>query len=433
MIPPTRPSQHNVGVSILPCVVAHFESETPTAWVAALNVTNPRRMARAGQLSLAAASGNLMLVDLLIMTRHVSVDPHSATALFLASFHCRVSQIEIAHFGTSRPRKQDSRSPIHSKLRYLCGAMTSITLPYYAQHDELPCPLPSKEQIHSSEELFLDYGQGRKVAGVGSEFVVKYGFNVELIEGENMLFVAQIKDKYVRAPKVYALYEDPADKIRYIVMERIRGLPLSSVWQSLNKSQKEIICAKLCLAMDTLRKLPSPGGYCSIGRRPLEDCMFWSRDESKAAEKPVEPVNGSIDGPLNGPFDTQEEVNSAMIKKYIYNNLPIGKAAFYERTLPQVLYNHPPTFTHGDLQRKNIIITRIPNVDESGTVVDDEVEVVLLDWEVSGWYPSYWEYSRAMQGCGHFEDDWHYWLGQILDEYLKEWAWANMMFLELWS
>jgi len=307
------------------------------------------------------------------------------------------------------------------------GAMDSITiLPFYAQPDDLPCPLPTKDQIHSSQETFLDYGAGRKVAGVGLDFVVKFGLNVELIEGENMLFVSQLQDTAVRAPKVYALYEDPTDGIRYIVMERVHGLLLSSAWTSLSTSQKEHICAKLRLSMDTLRKLPSPGGYCSIGKRPLEDCMFWSKNDNDAA--------GQLAEPLNGPFDTEEQVNSAMIKKYLYNNAPPGKAVFYERALPQVLCNHAPTFTHGDLQRKNMIINHLPNVDENGVVVnDDEVEVVLLDWEASGWYPSYWEYSRGMQGCGHFEDDWHYWLGQIVDEYLKEWAWANMMFLELWS
>ncbi|CAG8962050.1 hypothetical protein HYFRA_00005092 [Hymenoscyphus fraxineus] len=311
--------------------------------------------------------------------------------------------------------------------------MPPITLPFYAPPAELPCALPTKDQIHNSQELFLDYGSGRKVVGVGPNFVVKYGRNVELIEGENMHFIAQLNSKAVRVPRLYALYEDPTNQTRYIVMERMNGLTLSSVWSSLDKAQKNIICTKLRLTMDTLRKLPSPGGYCSIGKRPLEDCMFWSREDTDADKEIPVQFRSSIVGPLNGPFNTEEEVNSAMIKKYLFNNLPPGKAVFYERTLPQVLCDHPPVFTHGDLQRKNIIISRLPNVDEDGSMVDEELEVVLLDWEVSGWYPSYWEHSRAMQGCGRFEDDWHYWLGQIVDEYLKEWAWVNMMFLELWS
>lgn len=167
-------------------------------------------------------------------------------------------------------------------------------------------------------------------------------------------------------------------------------------------------------------KIPSPGGYCSLDQRPLQDAVFWSGDDTHAS--------------LNGPFGTQEELNSAMIEKHLFNNLPVGKAAFYERSLSKVLRKHPPVFTHGDLQRKNIMITQILEVDEKGGLKDgDDFEVVLPDWEASGWYPSYWEYSRAMLGCGNFEDDWDYWLGQILEEFLMEWAWADMMFRELWS
>ncbi len=32
-----------------------------------------------------------------------------------------------------------------------------------------------------------------------------------------------------------------------------------------------------------------------------------------------------------------------------------------------------------------------------------------------------------------WDDDWHTFLAQILDEFLSEWAWADMMFKELWS
>lgn len=292
------------------------------------------------------------------------------------------------------------------------------TFSYYAPEDELPCPLPTKEQILESKELLLDYS-ARKVVVIGSGFIVKYGLAVELIEGENLLFATKLKNSAVRAPKVYAVYEDPVDKTRYIIMERIHGHLLSSIWPTLTRPQKEIICAKINSAMDTLRKIPSPGGYCSLDRRPLQDAVFWSGDDTHPS--------------LNGPFDTQEELNSAMIKKYLFNNLPAGKAAFYERSLSKVLHNHPPVFTHGDLQRKNIMITQIPEINEKGDVKDGTFEIVLLDWEASGWYPSYWEYSRAMLGCGNFDDDWDYWLGRIVEEYLTEWAWADMMFRELWS
>ena len=178
-----------------------------------------------------------------------------------------------------------------------------------------------------------------------------------------------------------------------------------------------MVARKLRNILEELRKLPFSGGYCSIGHRPLQDAIFWSGNEKEKSS-------------MNGPFDTEEEVNEAMIKKYIFNGLPRQKAAFYKRTLKQIFHGHPPVFTHGDLQRKNIMVRgHIP--EQAGK--EDEFKLTLLDWEVAGWYPSYWEYSRAMLGCGKWDDDWHVCLSRMVDKFLPEWAWADMMFKELWS
>lgn len=45
----------------------------------------------------------------------------------------------------------------------------------------------------------------------------------------------------------------------------------------------------------------------------------------------------------------------------------------------------PPVFTHADLNPFNILIR------------GDRV-VGLVDWEISGWYPNYWEYTSAWLG-----------------------------------
>ncbi|PQE11092.1 phosphotransferase enzyme family protein [Rutstroemia sp. NJR-2017a BVV2] len=59
----------------------------------------------------------------------------------------------------------------------------------------------------------------------------------------------------------------------------------------------------------------------------------------------------------DGPFDTERELNEAMCRKSIYNNSRMAeKAEFYGRAFPAVLKGHAPVFTHGDFQRKNIII-----------------------------------------------------------------------------
>jgi hypothetical protein len=50
--------------------------------------------------------------------------------------------------------------------------------------------------------------------------------------------------------------EDLADKIEYMVMERINGITLSTVWDSLQCPEKEVVCVNLRDIMDALRKVP---------------------------------------------------------------------------------------------------------------------------------------------------------------------------------
>ncbi len=95
-----------------------------------------------------------------------------------------------------------------------------------------------------------------------------------------MLFVQQ-HSKSIPVPKVYALYHDSTFKENYIVMERVPGQPLLQLWPVLSTAQKEVVAHKLKPLLDELRKLPSPGGYCSIGHRPLQDCIFCSDNDKE--------------------------------------------------------------------------------------------------------------------------------------------------------
>jgi hypothetical protein len=81
---------------------------------------------------------------------------------------------------------------------------TPFEIPFHAA--DLPCPLPTSAEIENAPDISLDYG-GRRVVAVGQHFVVKFGLRVNLIEGENMLFVQGNTD--VPLPRVYALYSDP--------------------------------------------------------------------------------------------------------------------------------------------------------------------------------------------------------------------------------
>jgi len=94
-----------------------------------------------------------------------------------------------------------------------------------------------------------------------------------------------------------------------------------------------------------------------------------------------------------------------------------SRASFMERALSAVLRDHEPVFTHGDLQRKNFMVT--------------DPELVIVDWETAGWYPSYWEYVMAMSACGNMKDDWNVWVDRVMQPYYSEFAWINTLMTEM--
>ena len=221
---------------------------------------------------------------------------------------------------------------------------SSITLPFIAA--TIPSALPTNTEIENSRDVLSAYGN-RTVVRVGRHFVVKYGQGVDIIEGENMLFVQGRTT--VNVPKVYALYTEPGTKKNHIVMENVDGDTLASRWLSLARQQKEVIVAKLRCFYEELRQLPSPGYFGSLGERPLLDEIFWTREEAPR---------------INGPFKSEDALNEAMALKYIHDGRPTFKADFYRQSLPHVFRGHQPIFTHADCQRKNIIICKVSPKDD---------------------------------------------------------------------
>lgn len=282
--------------------------------------------------------------------------------------------------------------------------------PFFAPKDRLPAPLPPPEVIASAGVVLKEY-TGRRVVRFGESYIIKYGLNVSLTEGETLLFLKETQT--ISVPEVFALYskEDAkGQKVNYIIMEYILGESLEVRWSLLEPWEKKKIESQLRTCFNMLRKIPAPGYFGCVGRQPFEESMFWisPSDEPDQHQR------------ISGPFQLETELNTALIQKYIYNGGSAQKAKFYSRLLPSVLRNHAAVFTHGDLQRKNIIIR-------------GDMTLVLVDWEAAGWYPEYWEYASATVAAAAWKDDWHEYLAEMLDEYPNEYAWFDMIIRELWS
>ncbi|KAG5959168.1 hypothetical protein E4U57_000855 [Claviceps arundinis] len=283
-----------------------------------------------------------------------------------------------------------------------------IQLPYFAPQSRLPIPIPAVQDIER-EAVVLHERDGRRVVLFNNHFVIKYGLDVSLTEGENMLFVRQTQP--LLAPEVFALFSVETDRglVNYIIMENVVGDGLHEVWATLNTPEKCRIAGALRLQIETLRKIPAPGYFGCLGRRPFEQYMWWTATE-----------DGSDDGIFNGPFDTESKLTDALVQSYRVCSGLDQRANFYRLWLPRALRENSAVFTHGDLERKNVILK-------------PDGQPVLIDWEAAGWYPAYWEYVMAMFSWGGWKDDWHDYVHRIMDEYPNEYMWFDTIRRELWS
>jgi hypothetical protein len=113
-----------------------------------------------------------------------------------------------------------------------------------------------------------------------------------------------------------------------------------------------------------------------------------------------------------GPFKSVADFNSALVDIFVGESQ--GQDGPYIRGMVNA-HKHEIVFTHADLKADNIIV-------KDGRVA------AILDWEMAGWYPEYWEFAKAFY-MEHFADDWGSHLLGVLTPYFCE----HLMHLRLMS
>ncbi len=289
-----------------------------------------------------------------------------------------------------------------------------IALPFLRDSTSLPSPLPSKADIENSTIILRHDTSYHKVVVVGPHFLVKYGRGVEQCEGDTLYFIEH--HLKILAPRLYAMYRDESNGWLYIIMELLPGEPLDQKWPSLLNSEKMQITNKLGRIFEQTRLLPSPGFYGDVCRRSLPHDILWTREKKQS---------------ISGPFSNEHELNMGFVGKLRMNAQANGahsyKADFYERTLSLALRDNPPTFTHSDVQRKNILVKEIAsNPPSQGR----DYEVAIIDWEDAGWYPSYWEYASVAHAF-QWDDDWPAKFEQIISPCPAETALFKYLYQEI--
>ncbi len=216
--------------------------------------------------------------------------------------------------------------------------------------------------------------------------IVKTGRRVHLTEGATMKFLAG--NTTIPVPKVYCSF---VHKNRaYIVMERIRGEDLPRAWKSLSKEEIEGIFEQLRGIFQELRSLTPPSDT------GVESCVGGSLFDDRIPRG----------NPRFGPFKTIQEFHFWLRRDLKPEDLKDREKDQDWHDLQEMMRQQdgpwsPPTFTHGDLNPFNILL-------REGKVVG------IIDWEFSGWYPHYWEYTSAWFG-NVTRTEWQGLLDKILD------------------
>ncbi|KAI9666807.1 MAG: hypothetical protein M1831_001583 [Alyxoria varia] len=217
---------------------------------------------------------------------------------------------------------------------------------------------------------------GAHVTCHDNNLVYKSGGRVRYNEEMAMRLVEQ----HTRVPVptvVISLYRPEKGSIG---MSYLPDVTLGSIWDGLVEHNRERVCREIWNMIAQWRKI----------QRPPHLAHFYQclADGSPATTDPL--LEDFEDPPR--PLHTDEAVRVRIHQRYLRNH---GER--YADTLLSMLpRSSVSAFTHGDVAPRNIM------VDESGHITG------IIDWELAGWYPDYWEYANIWKPSG--DQDWQSWM-----------------------
>ena len=239
-------------------------------------------------------------------------------------------------------------------------------------------------------ELLHQFAQ-RAVVRIAEDIVVKITRSDDVTELMNLQHISSLSQG-IPIPKALGMLR--ITPYSYVFTSFISGVPLDRIWANITAQQKGAIREQLNEIFIKLRALrvPSVDGYYGSGDPPC--CLDFRRWARKSGS----------------PLVTEAQFNEFLLSEAHHGS---SYAEYVRRCLPE---SHRIVMTHSDLHPRNLIVSDETEVKVTG----------IVDWEVGGGYPEYWEYVKALHTafCGK-DDDWHLYLpeaaiGRYLDEYSRD-------------
>ncbi|GLB42219.1 putative phosphotransferase enzyme family protein [Lyophyllum shimeji] len=230
---------------------------------------------------------------------------------------------------------------------------------------------------------------GCQITCLDGRVVVKSGRNVDPAE-HCLLAYLQKHCPSMRAPEPLGFVA--LGHQSYLFMSRIPGVTLHSRWPSMSDIQKESVCSQLDAMLSDLHSLSwTPGTPLGSLTAPhtCKDARLSTR--------------------TSGAIHSESEFNDFLLRNPRKHISPS-----YMKWLRSCLVDdHRIVLSHGDLNPKNIIL--LDGKDESISVSG------IIDWEMGGWYPEYWDALKALNVRGTDDDsDWWCSLPPQLNRYITE-------------
>ena len=255
-------------------------------------------------------------------------------------------------------------------------------------------PLFFNSRLTIGRVLFPAY-LGFRTRRIGLNTFLKAGRHIDITEAETMRYVAN--NTFIPVPKVQQVWHQ--DEVTYITMDIVDGKELCEAWRNMSDKKKRWVVEQLKGYLGQLRALKPPieGAVVSVTGGPL-------RDGSRVGLERFGPFQSHDDfhqflrgGGVGIPIETFEKIIAS------------------EKVVKSHRQHYATKFTHGDFAPRNIMVKR------DGTIS------AIVDWDSAGWFPEYWEYTKAMF-TPYAKDDWIESIGEMTGRYDEQLAGERQLY-----
>lgn len=205
------------------------------------------------------------------------------------------------------------------------------------------------------------------------------------LEAEKDTLELIMRKTRIPVPRVHQYYRSA--EFEHLMIDRILGITLEKAWPTLLLGEREAIADQVAHFIYELRQMQSPTVQAAILHRQ----------------------------PLRVGIADATDLSLEKFKDLIFT----PQIAAYVQDRSSAFQGQPNVFTHGDLDWSNIM------------VVDGQVSGII-DWELAGYFPPYWEWVRVKDITNQIpdgEDTWFHLLERRL-AISKTAGWDGMLEVE---